>query len=344
MVAVQAHGGRQRNVSVRRRVVSRQRVCGVEHLLSVAGSPRVADAGAREPARGFERFKRLHGVGAVDGIGRRVRVERNRHKVTVEAVELRAVRATVGGAAATRPPGECVEPDVEPVARRTLEPGAHQHSIASGVSQVGRDDPVVVCAAGRDHRAGHPGRVGEAPVGHVARLQVAERAAVADDVLQRLDVRGVDVGPVRIRQDAVGDGEPDLRGIAARGADAVFAREIEVARRPRGAWRNRSTCGGRGHGDDSARRDKHADQTSSHSLSPPVGPLAFYQRPTVGVNAGSGDRDAVLRRRLLLGLRRVVVARVVGSPDPLLDPAAGNHEVGTSGEARTRAAVRPPGT
>jgi hypothetical protein len=65
----------------------------------------------------------------------------------VEAVELRAVGAPVRVATATGAAGQRVEADVEPVARRPDELRAHQHGVASGIGQVGRDDPVTVSAA-----------------------------------------------------------------------------------------------------------------------------------------------------------------------------------------------------
>ena len=82
---------------------------------------------------------------------------------------------------------------------------------------------------GRDHRAGHAGRVGIEPVGHVTRLQVREAVAVGDQVLQGVDVRRIDGRPVDVGEHAVGDREPHLRAGVARRADAVLACEIEIA-------------------------------------------------------------------------------------------------------------------
>ena len=80
-------------------------------------------------------------------------------------------------------------------------------------------------------------------VGHVPRLQVGERGAVGDDVLEGLDVGVVDRRVVDVAEDAVRDRVPDLRSPVAGGAEAVLAREAEVRERARAVRRARGDLG-----------------------------------------------------------------------------------------------------
>ena len=107
----------------------------------------------------------------------------------------------------------------------------HQHRVARRIGDVGGDEAVAVARTGGGHGAGHAGRIGRHRVGHVTRLQIGERRAVGDDVLQGAHVRVVDRRLVDIGEHAVGDRVPDLGAGVAGGADAVLASQVEVRRR-----------------------------------------------------------------------------------------------------------------
>ena len=113
-------------------------------------------------------------------------------------------------------------------------------------------------------------------VGHVARLQVGERAAVGHDVLQRLDVGVVDRRVVDVGQHSSGDRVPDLRRRVACRAQAVLAREVEVRERARGTRRCRGLGCWRG-GDGQPADDEGPRGEQDHSPA--------YSRATVSSGA-----------------------------------------------------------
>ncbi len=231
--------GSQRHMTVRGAVVAGQGVARVEHRLAVTGRAGVADALGTEAARALERLEGRNCVGAVDRIGDRVRVRGHGHGPPAPRYELSGVGACVLAPAAAGPSGQRVEPDVQAIAVGPGEGDPHEHGVGARVGQVGGGDAVAAGRVARRHRAAHAGRVGARLVAHVAPLHVRERAAVADQVLERVDVGRVDRRPVHVRQRAVGHGEPHLRAGAKGRADAVLAGEVEVALTPRGARRHR---------------------------------------------------------------------------------------------------------
>ena len=153
----------------------------------------------------------------------------------------RRVGAAVPGSASAVAVHRRIEAEVEPQVARRLplvdggrEHHVHQDRVRGRVGDVVRDDPVLAARGRARDLAGHAAPV-ERPDGrgHVPRLEVGERRAVGDDVLQGLDVRVVDRRVVDVAQHAAGDGEPHLRGGVARGAEAVLAREVEVRQHSR---------------------------------------------------------------------------------------------------------------
>ncbi len=225
---------------VRRRVGQRVRV--VELGEAVARRARVAVGDLAEAAVGVERRVDRDRVVAIGGVGRRHGVGADQQRVAAGARDRAGVRARVVGAAAAVAVEVRVEADVELVVRRLaaqrLEVRAHDDGRAVGVGHVVGDDPVAAALGGRGHAAGQRAVVGgRDAVGHVARLQVGERAAVGDEVLQRLDVGVVGGGEEDVREDAVGDREPGLRAPIARRPDAVLARDAVVRERTRLAAR-----------------------------------------------------------------------------------------------------------
>ena len=132
----------------------------------------------------------------------------------------------------------------------------HEHRVPARVGDVVGDDPVFAALRGRHdptrHAAGVRRSLGH--VGHVARLQVGEGRAVADHVLQRLDVGVVDGRVVRRRSGrrsrpctrpstsccARCRGSPCARGRSARGRRAqIGALDSEHVRRRVVAERHR---------------------------------------------------------------------------------------------------------
>ena len=242
----QAQTRGERDVPVGRRGVRGELVGGVEHRQPVAGAPGVADARARKSARGLERLERGHRVVAIDGVGGGVGVGCHRDGVAVDGRQAGGVGAGVLRSAAAGSAGQRIQAHVQLVCGRSLKAGAHKDRVAGRVSQIRGPDRVVMCGAGGDHRAGHPRGVGQHPVGHVASLQVGEAVAVGDHVLERVNVGGVDRGPVDVGQDAVGDREPHLRGGVASRPHAVLAGQVEVALGPGRSGRHRRACGSAG--------------------------------------------------------------------------------------------------
>ena len=150
---------------------------------------------------------------------------------------------------------------------------------------------VVVRGAGGDDRARHARRVGDDAVGHVARLQIGEGRAVGDDVLEGVDVGGVHVGPVGVRQDAVGHREPDAGGGVARRADAVLAGKVEVALAPRAprAHAAAASAGDSGHaGAQRAHYHGHGQNPALHGN--PLSPVFPAARATAAWRRRSSIR------------------------------------------------------
>ncbi len=149
-------------------------------------------------------------------------------------VDRRLVGAPVPRAAAPVAVHRRVEAHVQPVVvRRRPEPDAHEDRVPVRVGDVLGLDPILAAPRRRRDLARHAAGVALRlhRVAHVARLQVGERGAVGDDVLERLDVRVVDRRVVDVAQDAVRNRVPDLRGRVAGGAEAVLPREAEVRQR-----------------------------------------------------------------------------------------------------------------
>ena len=200
---------------------------------------RRADEAARGLGQGAveRRVDRLRVV-AVRRIRRRVRVGGDEHRVPGGVVDRRRVGAAVARPAAAVAVHGRVEAHVEPVARLLgVDPDPHQHRVPGRIGEVLRLDPVLAALGSCGHPAGHATCLGNRldGVGHVARLEVGERRAVGDDVLERLDVRVVDRRVVDVAEDAVRDRVPDLGGRVAGGAEAVLTRQAEVGERARPA-------------------------------------------------------------------------------------------------------------
>ena len=150
------------------------------------------------------------------------------------AVDCRRVRAAVPGAAAAVAVDRRVEAGVETKAGvRRLELDAHQHRVPARVGDVLRLNLVLAALRRRRDRTCHAACLGQRvdAVRRVARLEVGERLAVGDDVLERLEVRVVDRRVVDVAQDAVRDRVPHLRRRVARSAETVFPCKVEVRKR-----------------------------------------------------------------------------------------------------------------
>ena len=218
---------------------------GVELGQPVAGGARVADA-RRLRGRAGQRHVGRHRVVPVGRVGDRVRAEDHRGRRAGGGVHHAGVGAGVVASAAAVAVDVGVEPgvQVQPGQVRAgpwqrLQPGVHQHGVAGRVGDVGGDQPEAVLGVGGGHGAGHAGRIGGDRVGHVTGLQVGERGAVGDDVLQRAHVGVVDGGLVDVGEHPVGHGVPDLGSLVRRRAQAVLPGQVEVRRRPRRAGRRR---------------------------------------------------------------------------------------------------------
>ena len=192
-------------------------------------------------------------------------------------------------------------------------------AVPARVGEVVGDQRVLAVLGGAGDPAGHPGVVESADgVGRVAGLQVGERRAVGDDVLQGLDVGVVDRRVVDVGQHAVRDGEPHLRRGVAGGAETVLAGQVEVGQRTRtaggGASGARSTrwserdqqCGGRGHRGDQNRGGPCAHGgacfPNAGKTERPRSPRAESRRPRGGCqtppNAASPSCTPACRRGL----------------------------------------------
>ena len=172
--------------------------------------------------------------------------------MTRRPVDRRRIGTTVPRSAPAVAVDGRVEADVQAEAGRGRgELDGHQHRVPGGVGDVLGLDPIPAALRPRGDGARHGGgiRLRVDRVGHVARLQVGERRAVRDDVLERLDVRVVDRRVVDVAEHAVRDRVPDLRGRVSGGAEAVLAGEAEVRERAGGAGRARG-----GDGEDVCRR------------------------------------------------------------------------------------------
>ena len=213
-------------------------VC-IELGQTVAALAREAVRDLQEGTRGVERAVHRHRVVAVRGVRLGNRIGADQQRVPAGPRDVTAVGAAVPRAAATVAAQRGVEADVEPVVARVvpaerLEAGAHQHRRPGGIGDIVGDDPVAAAPGCRGDAAGERTLV-ERPdrVGHVARLQVGERAPVRHDELEGLVVGRVVRGEVDVAEHPVGNGEPDLRAPVAGGPDAVLARQVEVRQRPR---------------------------------------------------------------------------------------------------------------
>ena len=247
-----------RDVTVRRRVVGRERVGGIELGEAVAGAARIPDARGRGGGARVQGHVRRHRVVTVDRVGHRVGAVDHRDRGSGGGVDHARVTARVLAAAAAVAVDVRVQPRVQvqtghagagPGQRRKL--GVHEHGVPGGIGDVGGDDLVAVPGVGRGHRAGHAGGVGRHRVGHVPGLQVGEGGPVGDDVLQRADVRVVDGRLVGVRQHSARHRVPDLRPRPGRRAHAILAGQVEVglrARRPgrRARGRRLAPSGGGG--------------------------------------------------------------------------------------------------
>ena len=244
-VALELDPRRLDDVAADRLVVRRrQRVGRVELDEPVARRAHEAARGLRE--RAVERCVDGLRVVAVRRVRRRDRIEGDEHGIARRVVDRGPVGAAVPRAAASVAVHRRVEAHVQPQARdRRPELDVHEHRVAAGVGHVVGLDPVLAVPRSRDHGARHAAGVGMRlhRVGHVPRLQVGERGAVGDDVLERLDVGVVDRRVVDVAEDAVRDRVPDLRGPVAGGAEAVLAREAEVRERARAVRRARGDLG-----------------------------------------------------------------------------------------------------
>ncbi len=211
----------------------REGVARVELVQAVARLPGEAVGHLRERARGVQGAEHRLRVVPVGRVRLRDRVRADQKRVAAGGRDVAAVGAAVAAPAAAVAVERRVEADVEVVvARRAaqgLEARAQEHGRAAWVGEVIGDDPVAAALRRRRDPARQRAVVeGAHRVGHIAGLEVGERRAVGDDVLQRLVLGRVVRGVVDVAEHAVGDREPDLRRPVARGADAVLAREVEV--------------------------------------------------------------------------------------------------------------------
>ncbi len=254
-----------------------ERVRGVELAQPVT-------RGAGEPVRHLaERRRRVEcrvhrlRVVAVRGVGRGDGIRRHQHRMAGRLVDRAGVRAAVAGPATAVAVDGRVEAQIEPVAgqraRQRLERRPHHDRVANRIGEVVGLDLVLAALCGRRDAAFHTACV-ERPDGvrHVAGLQVGERGAVGDDVLQRLDVRVVDGRVVDVAEDAVRDRVPDLGGRVAGGSEAVLARQVEVRERagPAGRKRERTRADRRraAQGDQHGRRDQARKAANRQTASP----------------------------------------------------------------------------
>jgi hypothetical protein len=107
-------------------------------------------------------------------------------------------------------------------AREGLEAGLDQDRRPDRIGDVGLGDPVA-SGPGVDLPVGEGPRVGDFHlVGGVIPFQVHERPAVRDDELEVLDVGHVHLGVVDLGQDALAEGEPDLRVRGGGRAQAIL--------------------------------------------------------------------------------------------------------------------------
>ena len=191
--------------------------------------------GQERPVRG-QRPEQRDPVVTVDGLAADAGVGRDQCRGG--RVHGGRVGTPVVRTAAAVPVDGGVVADVQPVvARRALQglqPAAHDHAVASRIGDVLGEDAIPAAPGGAGHEAGHTALVRRPDrVGRVPRLEVGEGGAVGDDVLERLHVGVVDGRAVDVGEDAVGHREPDLRGLVARGANAVLPRQVEVRERSR---------------------------------------------------------------------------------------------------------------
>ncbi len=212
----------------------------------VAGGSREAVRDLRERFRGVQRDRDRLGVVAVRGVRRRHRVGRDEHVVTGRGVDRSGVGAAVATPAAAVAVDGGIEAHVEPVAaRRTderLERRAHEDGVPPRIGDEVGHEPVLAALRRRRDAAGHPAPIQRGDgVRHVACLEIGERRAVGDDVLERFDVRVVGGRVVDVAQDAVRDRVPGLGRPVAGRAETVLARQVEVRECSRAVRRGR--CG-----------------------------------------------------------------------------------------------------
>ncbi len=229
-------GGLHEVAVVGRRERRGERVAGVELVQAVARLPGEAVGHLRERPRGVQGAEDGLRVVAVGRVRLRDRIRADEQRVARGGRDVPAVGAAVAVPAAPVAVERRVEADVEAVvacrAAQRLEARAQEHGRTAGVGEVVGDDPVAAALRRRRDPARERAVVeGADRVGHVAGLEIRERRAVGDDVLQRLVLGRVVRRVVDVAQHAVGDGEPDLRRPVARGADAVLARQVEVRER-----------------------------------------------------------------------------------------------------------------
>ena len=208
-----------------------QRVGRVELDEAVA---RAADEptldGAERPVEGG--VHRL-GVVAVRGLGGGARIGRHGDRMAGRGVDGCRIGTAVAAAPAAVAVHAGIEPDVhvERAADERRQQRVHQEGVARRVGDVVRLEPVLPVLRRARNAAGHAGLVERTDRGgRVATLEVGEGRTVRHDVLERLDVRGVDRRVVDVREDAVGDREPDLRAAVPRRPDAILAGEVEVGK------------------------------------------------------------------------------------------------------------------
>ncbi len=252
----------------RGRVCRGQGVARVELHGTVGRAAGVTD---RRPLqlRRVKRHERRHGVVAIGGLADGARVAGDPDAGGVDGAR---VGAAVRRAAATVAVDVGVEVRVHMqgivVSVFDLQARVREHRVAGGIGDVGRDQLVAVCGARGGDGAAHAGRIGRHGVGRVAGLQVGEGRSVGHDVLQGLDIGVVHRRLVDVGEHPVGDGEPDLRGGVARGADAVLAGGVEVGQCARSPGSDRWR-GGTGR-----RQRRHEQRQRGHTAErgKPTGP------------------------------------------------------------------------
>ncbi len=204
------------------------------------------------------------GVVPVCRVGGRARVVRDRDGMARRRVDQRRIRTAVAAVAAAVAVHGGVEPEVhlERAGGERREHGPHDDRVAGRVGEVVRLEAVLPAPGRAGHAAGHPGPVESRDrIGHVAGLEVGEGGAVGDDVLQGLDVRVVDRRVGHVREDAVGDREPDLGGPVPRRAEAILAGKVEVGQGARAVGGGASRESGPGQASNRCRReDQSADR------------------------------------------------------------------------------------